>query len=48
MTVWNVVTSSFQTMTAQRSSTSKKASMSPSTRTGWSMVEGCWTVTVQA
>ena len=40
ITVWNVVTSSFHTMTAHRSSSSKNASMSASTRTGASMVEG--------
>ena len=34
ITVWNVVTSSFQTMTAHRSSISKKASMSASAMTG--------------
>ena len=40
ITVWNVVTSSFHTMTAHRSSRSKKASMSASATTGASMVEG--------
>ena len=34
ITVWKVVTSSFQTMTAHRSSISKKASMSSSATTG--------------
>ena len=40
ITVWNVVTSSFQTMTAHRSSKSKNASMSSSARTGSSIGGG--------
>ena len=43
ITVWNVVTSSFQTITAHRSSKSQKAPMSSSATSGRSMVEG-WSI----